>query len=122
MESTGLSVIPDEEHNPISENKYNRKNAEDFLRWSIDCCHALNSPMLCGPFHQPLGQFSGNPPTQEEKERGAKVHQIASDYAKKFNINKKTNKKITGKIEFVGPICESSDKFLSRKYFEKIKK
>ena len=87
LECTGISVIPDEEHNPISENINNRKNAEDFLKWSIDCCQALNSSMLCGPFHQPLGQFSGNPPTQEEKERGAEVHQNSSDYAKKFNIN-----------------------------------
>jgi len=87
LECTGLSVIPDEKHNPISENVQNRKNAEDFLKWSIDCCHALKSSILCGPFHQPLGQFSGNPPTEKEKERGAFVHQNLSDYAKKFNIN-----------------------------------
>ena len=87
LECTGLSVIPDEDHNPISANENYRKNAEDFLKWSIDCCDALNSSILCGPFHQPLGQFSGNPPTQEEKERGAIVHQNSSDYAKKFNIN-----------------------------------
>ena len=61
--------------------------SEDFLKWSIDCCHALNSNMLCGPFHQPLGQFSGNPPTIIEKERGAKVHQHSADYAQKFGIN-----------------------------------
>jgi len=34
---------------------------------------------------------------------------------------KKNNKKIIGNIEFVGPICESSDKFLSQKDFSKIK-
>ena len=34
---------------------------------------------------------------------------------------KKTNKKITGNIEFVGPICESADKFLSKKSFSLIK-
>jgi len=34
---------------------------------------------------------------------------------------KKTNKKFTGNIEFVGPICESSDKFLGQKGFAKIK-
>jgi len=33
---------------------------------------------------------------------------------------KKNNKKINGNIEFVGPICESSDKFLNLKRFEKI--
>ncbi len=34
---------------------------------------------------------------------------------------KKNNKRITGNIEFVGPICESSDKFLNQKSFSKIK-
>ena len=34
---------------------------------------------------------------------------------------KKTNKRFTGDIEFVGPICESSDKFLNQKGFVKIK-
>jgi len=34
---------------------------------------------------------------------------------------KKNNKYIYGNIEFVGPICESSDKFLSQKKFTKIK-
>ena len=34
---------------------------------------------------------------------------------------KKTNKLIKGNIEFVGPICESSDKFSTEKKFQKIK-
>jgi len=34
---------------------------------------------------------------------------------------KKNNKKIKGNIEFVGPICESSDKFLNQKNFTKIR-
>tara|TARA_B110000438_G_C15769468_1_gene631195 strand:- start:370 stop:1599 length:1230 start_codon:yes stop_codon:yes gene_type:complete len=34
---------------------------------------------------------------------------------------KKNNNKIIGNIEFVGPICESTDKFLSQKNFSKIK-
>jgi len=34
---------------------------------------------------------------------------------------KKTNKRFTGNIEFVGPICESSDKFLNQKGFVKVK-
>ncbi len=33
---------------------------------------------------------------------------------------KKTNKRIAGNIEFVGPVCESSDKFLNQKGFMKI--
>ena len=34
---------------------------------------------------------------------------------------KKINKIFRGKIEFVGPVCESSDKFLTQKRFSKIK-
>jgi diaminopimelate decarboxylase len=34
---------------------------------------------------------------------------------------KKNKKKIFGKIEFVGPVCESSDKFLKQTSFSKIK-
>ena len=34
---------------------------------------------------------------------------------------KKTNKRFTGNIEFVGPICESSDKFFNQKGFVKVK-
>ncbi len=34
---------------------------------------------------------------------------------------KKTNKLIRGIIDFVGPVCESSDKFLSQKNFSKVK-
>ena len=34
---------------------------------------------------------------------------------------KKSNNRISGNVEFVGPICESSDKFLNQKGFFKIK-
>ena len=34
---------------------------------------------------------------------------------------KKTNKSYKGNLEFVGPICESSDKFSNQKKFSKIK-
>ena len=34
---------------------------------------------------------------------------------------KKTNKRIGGNIEFVGPVCENTDKFLSQKGFAQIK-
>ena len=34
---------------------------------------------------------------------------------------KKTNKLFSGKLEFVGPVCESSDKFSTQKRFSQIK-
>ena len=41
---------------------------------------------MCGPFHQPLAQFSGIPPTTIEKENGSEVHKEVANYAKKFDI------------------------------------
>jgi D-psicose/D-tagatose/L-ribulose 3-epimerase len=41
---------------------------------------------LCGPFYQPLGVFTGEGPSEEEKQRAAEVHQQASDYAAKANV------------------------------------
>ena len=39
---------------------------------------ALGAEVLCGPFYQPLGTFSGVPPTVEEKARGVEVRLPAS--------------------------------------------
>ena len=57
------------------------------MKWAIDCSAALGSEILGGPYHQPLGIFSGEPPSQKEKEYAAKVHQDAADYAKQVSIN-----------------------------------
>ena len=37
--------------------------------------------MLCGPFHQPLGVFSGAGPTEDEKAWAAEVHRQAAEIA-----------------------------------------
>ena len=37
--------------------------------------------MLCGPFHQPLGVFSGDGPTEAELDRLVEAHQAMADYA-----------------------------------------
>ena len=87
LESTSLTVIPDEKHNPISKDIDCRNSAINYLKWAIDCSEVLNSKLLCGPFHQPLGIFSGDPPTIDEKNRGVEVHQKVSDYAEKNNIH-----------------------------------
>jgi D-psicose/D-tagatose/L-ribulose 3-epimerase len=83
---TTVTVIPDEEHNPISADANNRQGAVDHLKWAIDCSAALGSPVLCGPFYQPLGVFTGQAPTEDEKQRGAEVHRQAGDIAAKANV------------------------------------
>lgn len=83
---TSVTVIPDEEHNPISADAGHRKGGLEHLKWAVDCSQALGSEILCGPFYQPLGVFSGTAPSEEEKQRAAEVHQQASDYAAKANV------------------------------------
>ncbi len=86
LECTSVTVIPDEDRSPISDNEKSRSNALEYMKWAIDCSAALGSEILAGPYHQPLGIFSGEPPTQKEKEHAAKVHQDAADYAKQVSI------------------------------------
>ncbi len=82
---TACTVMPDEEHNPISAEPKHRQGGVDYLKWVIDCCEALGVEVLCGPYYQPLGTFTGVPPTAEEKQRGAEVHRQVADYAQKAN-------------------------------------
>ena len=41
---------------------------------------------MSGPYFQPLGVFSGLPPTEDEKQRVADVHHEVAEYAQKKNI------------------------------------
>ncbi len=86
LSCTSVTVIPDEQRSPISDNSNIRKNALNYFKWAIDCSEALGSEILAGPYYHPLGIFSGEPPSQQEKENGVSVHQEAADYANKFNI------------------------------------
>ena len=87
LDCTTVTVIPDEERSPISDNENIRSKSLDYLKWAIDCSAALGSEVLAGPYHQPLGVFTGVPPTQKEKENAARVHQDAADYAKNCSLN-----------------------------------
>jgi D-psicose/D-tagatose/L-ribulose 3-epimerase len=83
---TSVTVIPDEEHNPVSADAAHRQGAVEHLKWAIDCSAALGSDVLCGPFYQPLGVFTGEGPTEEEKQRAAEVHKKVADDAAAGNV------------------------------------
>ena len=83
---TSVTVIPDEEHNPVSLDAKHRQGAAQHLKWAIDCSAALDSEVLCGPFYQPLGVFTGQGPTEEEKQHAAEVHRQAAELAAKVNV------------------------------------
>ena len=83
---TAVTVIPDTEHSPVSADAAARAGAVEHLKWAIDCAAAVGAEILCGPYHQPLGVFTGNGPTEDEKNHAAEVHRQAAEYAQKNNV------------------------------------
>jgi D-psicose/D-tagatose/L-ribulose 3-epimerase len=86
LRSTAVTVIPDEAHNPSSAEAAHRAGAVDYLKSIIDSCHAAGTEILMGPYHQPLGCFSGNSPTTDEWQRAAEVHREVADYAQQAGV------------------------------------
>ena len=54
---------------PLSDDPTERAQGQDHLHWLVDCAHELNAEVIAGPFHQPLGQFSGQGITPQEWDR-----------------------------------------------------
>ena len=81
LRRTGVTIIPDQERNILSADPARRSAGVDHLKWAVDCAAALGAEILCGPFYQPLGQFSGTGPTAEEQQRAADAHRAAAEYA-----------------------------------------
>src|SRR3954447_18185132 len=52
--------------NPVSPDAAERREGVAHLNWLSDCASALRAEVLVGPFHQPLGQFTGTGATAEE--------------------------------------------------------
>lgn len=86
LRATGVCVIPDKEHDCTSSDPNVRAGGLAHIKWAIDCLEAVGGEVLCGPFYQPLGIFSGNPPTDQERSGIVEVHKAAARYANKANI------------------------------------
>ena len=86
LRSTAVTVIPDETQSPISANAAYRAASVDYLKSIVDSCHAAGTEILMGPYHQPLGVFSGNGPTTDEWNRAAEVHREVADYAQQAGV------------------------------------
>jgi D-psicose/D-tagatose/L-ribulose 3-epimerase len=87
LRCTGLVIIPDEARNCMSADAQSRAAGLAHLTWAIDCLQAAGGDVLCGPFYQPLGVFSGSPPTLEEAHRVAEVHRAAAQHAAAAGIS-----------------------------------
>ena len=86
LECTALTIIPEVEMNPLSDDPDCRQKGLDYLKWSLDCTAALGADQLCGPLHQPLGYFSGSGPTEKEVDHAVKFHRQVGDYAESAGI------------------------------------
>ncbi|MCU0703245.1 MAG: sugar phosphate isomerase/epimerase [Fimbriiglobus sp.] len=82
--STVTVMNPDA--NPISPDANVRKAAIDRLKWAVEMNHILGSVAMVGPYHSPLGVFSGTGPTADEKGRAVEVLRQAADFAKQANL------------------------------------
>jgi D-psicose/D-tagatose/L-ribulose 3-epimerase len=71
---------------PISPDPKVRKAAADRLKWALEMTAALGGEMLCGPYHSPLGVFSGVGPTADEKAWAAEVLRQAAEEGQKLGV------------------------------------
>jgi D-psicose/D-tagatose/L-ribulose 3-epimerase len=83
---TAVCIMPGEDHSCLSGDKSIQKSALNHIQWAVDCLEALGGELLCGPFHQPLGVFTGEPPREDELDNLVTVHQKAAQYARERNI------------------------------------
>jgi D-psicose/D-tagatose/L-ribulose 3-epimerase len=84
LESTGIGVLP--AGSCISPDAAERQKALDAIKWLVDCTVAIGADTVAGPFHQPLGVFSGKGPTADEVKWCADVHKAAAQYAGKAGV------------------------------------
>jgi D-psicose/D-tagatose/L-ribulose 3-epimerase len=84
--ATVVGVVGSEAANPISPDAASRKAGDDHLNWLVDCSAALGAKVLCGPFHSPLGVFSGQGATADEWKRCVEAHQKMAARAKPHKL------------------------------------
>ena len=86
LRATAVTVMPDAAHDCTSSDPSIQAAALEHITWAVDCLTAAGGETLCGPFHQPLGVFSGDPPTAAERANVVSVHKKAAAYAARHNV------------------------------------
>ncbi|MBL8821259.1 MAG: sugar phosphate isomerase/epimerase [Planctomycetia bacterium] len=85
LRSTAVTVVGPET-NPSSSDAAIRQAAVDRLKWVIDMIHAFGGETLCGPYHSPLGVFSGTGATKDEKKFAAETLRTVAEYAAQAKV------------------------------------
>ncbi len=85
LRATAVTIaMPDA--NPVSPDAAVRQKGLDHIKSIIDFTAAIGGENLCGPYHSPLGVFSGQGPTDDEKAHGADTLRKAADHAQKNKV------------------------------------
>lgn len=83
LRRTSTSVIPDPGVNPLSTDPEIRARAKVHLEWIMECAEALGSESIGGPFHAPIGHFTGSGPSTDEIKFGAAAHHDMAERAER---------------------------------------
>lgn len=83
---TCTSIIPDPKADPTSINSEIRKRGIEHLNWIVNCAVELEAEVIGGPFHAPIGHFTGKGPTLDEWKRGAEAHHEMAEIAASHGI------------------------------------
>jgi D-psicose/D-tagatose/L-ribulose 3-epimerase len=74
------------ETSPISPDARIRQAAVDRHKWAIEMTAILGGENLCGPYHSPLGVFTGVGPTADEQRWGADVLRQSAEFARQHKV------------------------------------
>src|SRR5262245_42636181 len=85
LKCSAVTIVPPEA-NPISPDPGVRAKAVDRIKWSIEMLAICGGDVLCGPFHSPLGIFTGTGPTGDEKKWAADVLRKAAEFAAQMHV------------------------------------
>ena len=85
MECTAVTSIF-EDGNPASSDASVRSKAIDQMKWRLDMGAELGATVIAGPFHSAFAHFSGEPPTQDERNWSAEVMHPVAEYAGTLDI------------------------------------
>ncbi|MBV8814189.1 MAG: sugar phosphate isomerase/epimerase [Verrucomicrobia bacterium] len=85
LKASAVTVVPPEA-SPISPDPAIRKAATQHLKTIVRQSAILGADILCGPFYQALGVFSGVGPTEEEFARVAEVHREVAEEAQRHGV------------------------------------
>lgn len=83
---TTTSIVPSPDADPTSADAEVRARGVAHLDWALDCAAALGAESVGGPFHAPLGHFTGRGPTDDEWSRGAEAHRRMAERAEGLGI------------------------------------